>query len=200
MLKDSQESQRFCSKQPLTVICGEFLHHPSTLNPILKCLYLPAKNVDFFMILRLNDVFWSCSELMSCTTLSKIVGTIDFYEFLMAVALLNTDDPEKKMTWLFSLCDSDRDGLVNQDEVVEVLAILTVIGHADPASAEPSEIEVQQTKSLLEAKIKEFARKIFDDKTQVNENEFGQRFPEKEAQFINGVARYLSIATLNGAL
>ena len=118
----------------------------------------------------------------------------------MAFASLNVDSPEGKLKWLFSLCDSDRDGLVSEDEAVEVLTILMITGSADPASAQASETEVKQKKNSFETEIKEFSGKIFGEKTLVSDEEFRQRFPETEATFFVGTAQYFSGAVLGSAL
>jgi Ca2+-binding EF-hand superfamily protein len=85
-----------------------------------------------------------------CSVLLIFVGTVDLYEFLMTMATLTVDDTQTQMKWLFSLCDSDRDGLVCKVEVVEVLTNLMAVGGADPASGQPSEAEILKTKSLFE--------------------------------------------------
>lgn len=116
------------------------------------------------------------------------------------MALIKTSNPDAKMQWLFSLCDSDHDGLVKQTDVIEVLTILMVLGTADPASAQPDENGVEQTMNLLETKSKELVDNMFAGEEQINVDKFRQGFGEREANFFDGVARYLSIGMIGGAL
>lgn len=116
------------------------------------------------------------------------------------MTLIESNDPETKLKWLFTLCDLDRDGLVNQADVTEVLTILMIFGSADPTSAQPDETTVEQTKNEIGKRCKESVENIFADKAPLNTEQFRQGFEEREANFFDELVRLLSACFVDAVI
>lgn len=93
------------------------------------------------------------------------LGTVDIFEYLLGNALLQKQDPNFIISYLFKIFDKDKDGLLSQAEVVDVLNTFFIL------VARNRKDETDRTPEYNLEEIKNDVSKGFGDKTQISPNE-----------------------------
>ena len=96
------------------------------------------------------------------------------YEYLLAMASLNSQDPNITLQCLFKLFDSNQYGLLSQAEVVDVLHTF----HQMSESTEDDSDQEKPDNSLDD--IRSSVAKGFGDKTQISQQEFREMCEKNE--------------------
>jgi hypothetical protein len=113
----------------------------------------------------------------------NILGSIDIYEYLLALGLMQNPKPELTMKCLFKLCDSDHDGFLTEDEIID--AVFTTLKM--DATNNVSEEDLKQGRDEMKASMK----KVFADKTKISEQEFSKLCAENEVmQELNSMLQF----------
>ncbi|GAA48711.1 Neurocalcin-delta [Clonorchis sinensis] len=67
-------------------------------------------------------------------------GNIDFTEFLTAISITQSGDPEEKLDLAFQLYDIDRNGTIEESEMTQIItAIHLMVGEVDTRENNPGE-------------------------------------------------------------
>ncbi|XP_013380849.1 neuronal calcium sensor 2 [Lingula anatina] len=67
-------------------------------------------------------------------------GAIDFKEFLVAISITKSGEPEEKLALAFRLYDIDRNGTIEEHEMTEILkAIYSLVGREPQLESSPKE-------------------------------------------------------------
>ncbi|CAF4481267.1 unnamed protein product, partial [Rotaria magnacalcarata] len=118
--------------------------------------------------------------------------TVDLYEYLLTITLLSSNDLKIMMECLFRLCDSNQDGILNEDEVIDVLYTFFRIS----LNNVNNNAEDKDGSSLEE--LRNNVSKAFNGKTQVSEQEFYEVCIKSEP--IQELASRLGIAFMLGMM
>ncbi|CAH1784584.1 unnamed protein product [Owenia fusiformis] len=63
-------------------------------------------------------------------------GNIDFKEFLLAISITQSGNPEQKLDLAFKLYDIDRNGMIEEDEMCEIIKAIYLMVEDDPKKAD----------------------------------------------------------------
>ncbi|CAM4768889.1 unnamed protein product [Rotaria magnacalcarata] len=121
-----------------------------------------------------------------------IENTVDLYEYLLTITLLSSNDLKIMMECLVRLCDSNQDGILNEDEVIDVLYTFFRIS----LNNVNNNAEDKDGSSLEE--LRNNVSKAFNGKTQVSEQEFYEVCIKSEP--IQELASRLGIAFMLGMM
>ncbi len=82
----------------------------------------------------------------------RICSFLSFQELLLGLSALVRGDPREKLEWAFRIYDSDEDGVVSREELLDVLrAVHDLMGDLDNSLQDDSQLE-QRADDLLEVR------------------------------------------------
>ena len=84
---------------------------------------------------------------------SLTLGTIELNEYMLTMGLLLSQDLDFMVKYIFKLCDSDEDGLIDQNDIVDVLLIFSQISTNNDDDSERPNI-ANDVRSLIGEKIR----------------------------------------------
>ena len=97
------------------------------------------------------------------------LGKIDLYDYILAVGLLEKEDPQVCIKKVFQLCDSNHDGLLTYSEVENVLPNFIIT-----ASGNNAELGGPGEDGSPINEIMTIMRNAFGDEAQISEQEFAE--------------------------
>ncbi len=111
--------------------------------------------------------------------------TIDFREFLMGLSMSSaTTSPQMKLEWIFQVFDIDGNGLLTEDECLEVIDTIVRFNHSQLMAEKQCDIE------RLVTTAKQSILKLFDQASTDGSNTLNM------VQFVEGCKQNESISKL----
>lgn len=106
-----------------------------------------------------------CFSLRLIFSVESCIGTIDFYEYLLAATSFSEKYPDASGKCLFAMCDSNRDGSLSKEEFVDFLEVFMIYIRINDNNDDDDDItETDQ--------VKNFVSKVFGNKAQLSLDEF----------------------------